>query len=84
VSHSLSPSSLIFSSPSIDRQVNQRGFVQIKNLLKNLSPIQVSQYLVHVSEFDIEKNRIAALKLILELMNEYCQDPEILQQVVKK
>lgn len=66
------------------RQVHQRSCQLVKSLLKNSSPIQVAQYLSHVSETDTDKIRIAALKILAELMEEYCHDPEILTHVVKK
>ena len=41
-----------------------------KSLLKSLSPVQVAQYLSHISEYDVEKSRIASLKVIKELIEE--------------
>jgi hypothetical protein len=55
-----------------------------KTLLKTLSPVQVAQYLTHVSEHDVEKYRLAALKILVELIEEYCLENEVLHQVVKK
>jgi hypothetical protein len=56
----------------------------VKSVLKSLSPVQVAQYLAGIAEHDVEKMRIAALKVILELLGDYCENPEIIQQVVKK
>jgi hypothetical protein len=55
-----------------------------KTLLKTLSPVQVAQYLSHVGEHDVEKYRLAALKILVELVEEYCLENEVLHQVVKK
>jgi hypothetical protein len=56
----------------------------IKSLLKTISPIQVAQYFVHVSEHDVDKLRIAALKVLHELVEEYCKDSELFNIVVRK
>jgi hypothetical protein len=58
--------------------------IMVKSVLKSLSPVQVAQYLANITEHDVEKMRIAALKVILELLDDYCENPEIIQQVVKK
>ena len=69
----------------IYRQVHQRSCQIVKQLLlKTTSPIQVAQYLSQVSEVDSEKIRLAAMKVLMELMEVYCQEMELLAQVVKK
>lgn len=73
-----------YSLNCFHRQVNQKACQILKSLLLTLSQIQVAQYLTHVSEHDVEKLRLASLKMLMELIPDYCQDSDTLQQVVKK
>jgi hypothetical protein len=56
----------------------------LTGVLSTVSSVQVVQYLCSVAEFDKDKARISAIKVLIEMTDHYCSDPDFLISGVKK